>query len=288
MLRRVLIPESPASTASGQSRKLLGPAPADAPDALEGALLETVVRKRKAVDWLISLAVHVAVVAAILAIPMFFSQSIDLARYETTYLAAPPAPFAPPPPPAATLAHQAVPRKSITKPIDAKLTMPIAIPKTVQTPHPDAVAVPDNAPDLSAGVVGGIPGGVPGGVPGGITGGIMGGTGLAAPPPPPPASVAASNGPLQVGGQVKAPQPLFTPPPKYPVLAQEGRIEGNVEIDAVIDKNGSVVRARAVDGPPLLIAAALNAVKQWKYQPTYLNGVPWPVEMTVNVTFQLS
>ena len=64
--------------------------------------------------------------------------------------------------------------------------------------------------------------------------------------------------------------------------------EGIVEIDAVIDKDGNVVQARAISGPGVLIPSALEDVKQWKYQLTYLNGVPWPVELTIYVTFSLS
>ena len=72
------------------------------------------------------------------------------------------------------------------------------------------------------------------------------------------------------------------------MLALQARIEGDVEIDAVIDKDGNVVQERAMSGPPLLVSAAIEAVKHWKYQPTYLNGAPWPIELTINVTFSLS
>ncbi len=101
-------------------------------------------------------------------------------------------------------------------------------------------------------------------------------------------SFSIHSGPLHVGGEVKPPRELYKPPPKYPLLAVQARIEGDVQIDALIDKGGNVVQARAISGPGVLIPAALEAVKHWKYQPTYLNGVPWPVELTVHVTFSLS
>ena len=87
---------------------------------------------------------------------------------------------------------------------------------------------------------------------------------------------------------MKPPRELYKPPPRYPLLAVQARIEGDVQIDALIDKDGAVVQARAISGPGVLIPAALEAVKHWKGQPTYLNGVPWPIELTVHVTFSLS
>jgi protein TonB len=164
--------------------------------------------------------------------------------------------------------------------------MPIAIPKAIQLSHSAADAPPEDAPDANS-LIAGVPGGVVGGVPGGVLGGLLGGSGVAVPPPPPP-TTANPNAPLHIGGQVKAPIAISKPNPVYPRLALQARVEGDVKIDAVIDKDGNVVQAHAIDGPPMLIAAALEAVKQWKYQPTYLNGVPWPVELTLNVTFQLS
>jgi TonB family protein len=87
---------------------------------------------------------------------------------------------------------------------------------------------------------------------------------------------------------VKPPRLIYRPDPEYPRLAKQARIQGMVEIDAIIDSNGNVVQMHVMDGPPLLVAAALKAVGTWKYEPTYLNGKPWPVELTLHVTFTLS
>jgi len=245
-------------------------------------------RKRTPIDWMISLAIHAGIVAAVVIIPLFFTQAINPHQLELTYLIAPPLPAAPapPPPPAAAIAPRPKP-KTVTTPVVAKLTMPIAIPKEIAKPSETEVA--EAAPDITGGVPGGVPGGVQGGVLGGVLGGIVGGTpggaGLAAPPPPPPAPVPA--GPLQVGGAVKPPHLVYAPQPEYPILAKQARIQGIVQIDAVIDQNGNVVQERAVSGSGVLIEAALDAVKQWKYEPTYLNGKPYPVELAVNVTFRL-
>ena len=90
-----------------------------------------------------------------------------------------------------------------------------------------------------------------------------------------------------MGGEVKAPRLVADLPPDYPRQAVLSRIQGDVEIDAVIDRDGNVVQAHAVNGPPLLISAALKAVSMWKYAPTYLNGKRYPVELTVHLTFLL-
>jgi protein TonB len=242
--------------------------------------------KRTAAEWLISFAIHAAVVAAVIIIPLFFTQTINPRQLELTYLIAPPLPAAPPPPPPPAAAIAPRPSAKQIAPVTAKLTMPIAIPKTI--PNPGSQVAAEAPPDLLAGVAGGVPGGVPGGQVGGIIGGIaggtLGGTGLVAPPPPP---AAAPTGPLQVGGAVKAPRLIYAPQPEYPILAKQARIQGDVQIDAVIDQNGNVVQEHAVSGSGVLIAAALDAVKQWKYEPTYLNGKPYPVELAVDVTFRL-
>jgi periplasmic protein TonB len=265
---------------------LLPPSPGEQGQTfLDGALLDNTVHKPKKADWLISFAVHAAILAALVIVPLFFTQALDLTRSEITYLAPPPTPYAPPPPPAAVASVKEATRRPVIRP--STLTMPIAVPRKVEVLH-DAAS---ESADLNAATAG-VPGGVVGGVPGGVLGGVLGSMGTVAPPPPPPPppppAEVASNGPLHIGGEVKSPRAISTPQPKYPLLALQARIEGDVQIDAVIDKNGNVVQERAMNGPPLLISAAVEAVKHWKYQPTYLNGEPWPVELTINVTFSLS
>jgi len=75
--------------------------------------------------------------------------------------------------------------------------------------------------------------------------------------------------------------------PIYPPLARQARIQGVVVMEAVISKEGSIESLRVVTGHPLLNQAALDAVKQWKYRPTLLNGEPVEVITTVTVTFNL-
>jgi periplasmic protein TonB len=159
----------------------------------------------------------------------------------------------------------------------AALTMPTMIPKKV-------VEVKDiAAPDVG----GGAAGGVAGGENGGTLGGVLGGIGNGPAPPPPPAAVPKKSV-LRVGGDVKPPRQIVHVPPDYPIIAQKGRIEGVVEVDALIDEQGNVAQARAVSGPAMLMPAAVKAVMKWKYEPTYLDGMAVSIEMKVEVSFHLN
>jgi len=77
-------------------------------------------------------------------------------------------------------------------------------------------------------------------------------------------------------------------PPVYPPIAQSARVQGVVIIETVIGADGRVQGARILRSVPLLDQAALDAVKQWEFTPTLLNGAPVPVIMTTTVQFTLS
>jgi protein TonB len=93
--------------------------------------------------------------------------------------------------------------------------------------------------------------------------------------------------PLVVGGHVLPPLKLRHVDPVYPDLARRAGVRGVVRIECLVDREGRVAEARVVRGVPLLDAAALEAVRQWRYRPTLLNGVAVPVLMTVTVRFEL-
>jgi protein TonB len=93
--------------------------------------------------------------------------------------------------------------------------------------------------------------------------------------------------PIRVGGNVQQANLTQQVMPKYPDLARRARVQGVVILEATIDKEGAVRELQIISGHPLLIGAALNAVKQWKYKPTILNGDPIEVITTVTVTFTL-
>jgi len=95
------------------------------------------------------------------------------------------------------------------------------------------------------------------------------------------------SAPIVVGGEVKPARLLSTIPPVYPQLAKAQRVSGAVVIDASIDANGQVAATRVLSGPALLHQAAMDAVKQWKYQPATLNGIPTAMHLSVTVQFRL-
>ena len=106
--------------------------------------------------------------------------------------------------------------------------------------------------------------------------------------PPPPASKVDPPAPVRVGGAIRQPQKRHEVNPIYPPIAQSARVQGIVIIEATIGEDGRVMNARILRSVPLLDQAALDAVRQWEYTPTMLNGVPVPVVMTVTVSFMLS
>lgn len=144
----------------------------------------------------------------------------------------------------------------------------------------------------SVGVVGGVPGGVPGGAPGGVIGGIIGSVPTAAPPPPPPPVKKVEKPPtpqrIRVGGNVQSAKLIRQPKPAYPPLAKQARISGTVRFQAIIGKDGTIQNLQLISGHPLLVPSATEAVKQWVYQPTLLNGEPVEVVTQIDVNFTLS
>jgi protein TonB len=123
--------------------------------------------------------------------------------------------------------------------------------------------------------------GVEGGLPDGVQGSIL--TGLPEAPPPPPAPMA----PIRMSQGIRQPTKIRDAQPGYPTIAQSARVQGTVILEAIIGVDGRVTEARVLRSIPLLDQAALDAVRQWVYTPTLLNGVPVPIVMTVTVTFTL-
>jgi len=105
------------------------------------------------------------------------------------------------------------------------------------------------------------------------------------PPPPPPPVVPAPAPRARVGGNVIAANLISQVKPAYPQLARQARISGVVVLEAEINKEGSIENLKVITGHPLLIQAAIAAVKQWRYKPTLLNSEPVAVVTTITVNF---
>jgi periplasmic protein TonB len=237
----------------------------------------SVVRKKTNKSWTVTLSfiIQGIIVVVFVLIPLIYTEALPK-QLLTTFLVAP-APPPPPPPPAA-----AAPRivKPVARLIQAgKMMAPTVIPKKVEM-----IKEEEMPPDVGAvGVVGGVPGGIAGGSAGGVLGGIIGGSGGGMPPPPKP-----SQQRVRIGGNVQAAKMVRQIQPLYPQIAKTAHVQGTVILHAIIAKDGSVQELTYISGPALLMRSAMDAVRQWKYQPTLLNGEPVEVDTTISVVFTLS
>jgi protein TonB len=230
---------------------------------------------------------EVLLVAIFVILPMVYFDVLPSTTLKS-FLVAPPPPPPPPPPPAAVVkAPKVIPRQ-----FDAgRLMAPKAVPKQIAEIKEDE-APPPNSGGL--GVVGGVPGGVAGGVTGGVLGAILDSAPRAVtvlpPPPPPKKEVVKEVVPqrIRVGGNVQLANRIRMVQPIYPPLAKQARIQGRVVLDAVISKDGTIQNLTVKSGHALLQSAALDAVKQWVYKPTLLNGEPVEVSTEIEVNFTLS
>jgi TonB family protein len=101
------------------------------------------------------------------------------------------------------------------------------------------------------------------------------------------AKAKAASAAVRVGGKIRPPTKTKDVTPEYPAAAQSARAEGAVIIEATIGADGKVIDAKVLRSVRMLDQAALDAVRQWEYSPTLLNGKPVPVVMTVTVNFKL-
>jgi protein TonB len=245
---------------------------------LVGYILYLIYSAKRIGDWKratlpIAYIFEVILIGGMILYPLIYTNALPKGQLMTFLVAPPPPP--PPPPPAAAPPKIVVHQVSLQQLLKA----PTVIPKTIQ------IVKDQPRPQGAVGVVGGVPGGVPGGQAGGVMGGILGGLGTA-PPPPPPKPQTPSR--IRVGGQVEAAKQIYAPAPEYPPLAKMARIQGTVRLQAIIAKDGTIKDLTVLSGHPLLAPAALAAVRQWRYQPTLLNGEPVEVETEIDVIFTLA
>jgi TonB family protein len=93
---------------------------------------------------------------------------------------------------------------------------------------------------------------------------------------------------IKVGGNVQGVMVVSKTPPIYPAAAKAAGVSGVVQLSAIIGKDGTVQELKVLSGPPELVPAAMDAVKQWVYKPTMLNGSPVQVETTITINFTLN
>ena len=217
--------------------------------------------------------------------PMISPQTLGRALLVTTLVT----PGAPPPPPPP--GPRIVPRSSnaaAMHPFHRGLTIPVNVP---------AIAAIIVDPPEAAGSGPGVPGGVPGlpeGVPGGVPT-LMDQVVRMVPVFHPPevvhhAPVTAATPPVKPPRitQLRMATPLHKVDPVYPALAKQARVSGTVELLGVLGTDGRIHELKVLRGHPLLINAALDAVRQWLFEPTLLNGVAVEVAAPITVNFILN
>jgi protein TonB len=212
-----------------------------------------------------SVVVHSAIIVAVIIVPLVATDVLPVPQV-TTILVSPAIPTAPPPPRVLTR------RATVERP-DTSLA-PVRPPSAITPESPEM----DRRDEPTRGIDGGVFGGMPNAI---VT------DGPDALPPPPPPQTSSSSEPRHVGGLIVAPVKTRDVRPVYPAIAQTARVQGVVIIEATIGPNGAVQAATVLRSIPLLDQAALDAVRQWQFTPSFLNGVAVPVIMTVTVNFML-
>lgn len=222
---------------------------------------------------MLSFVLQVVLVGILVLLPLIFTEALPKQQL-MTFLVAPPPPPPPPPPPAVAPVHVVKPQSELD---NGQLRTPTKIPKKIEMIKEDEA--PPNAG--VAGVVGGVPGGVPGGAMGGVLGSVIGNVPATVPKAATPTRIRVSQGVTQ--GMV-----IHKVLPQYPTLAKQARVQGTVVLAAVIGKDGTIQNLHVISGHPMLTGSALDAAKQWRFKPYYLNGEPVEVDTTINVVFNLS
>jgi protein TonB len=234
-----------------------------------------------------SAAVHALVLAFAIGLPILYASDAlpeppDMMAFVMD--APPPPPPPPPPAPKPPEPKKAEPVKPNAE--EVPVEKPVEAPRDTAAPAEAPSEVkPETGNEAMATGKAPVEAGFEKGVASGIAGGVLGGLESAAPLPPPPAP--KPQGPVRVGGQLKAPSLMNKVNPVYPAGAQAAQVEGAVVVEATVDTSGRVDSVRVINGHPMLQAAAATAVKQWTYQPLLLNGQPVPFILTVTVTFHL-
>jgi periplasmic protein TonB len=238
---------------------------------------------------MLGFAAQSLLMTAAVSIPILFPDSLP--KVQTVIGIFAPGPPAPPPPPPPEI--KAGPRFPRTDPTLRALVEPTSMPTRAVSLDEPPVSVADA--NSGTGVVGGMRGGTGDGVIGSIAT-------SAVPAPPPPRQVAAQpktepavavkpaapSAPVPVSGGVQEAKLVHRVIPAYPPLAKQARISGKVELTGFIAVDGRIRQLQVLSGHPLLVPAALEAVRQWVYRPTLLNGEPVEVVAPITVHFILN
>jgi protein TonB len=227
-----------------------------------------------------------ALVGLAILIPMLHPSVLPPPRTLMAWLEAP-VPPSPPPAPDGPAVGRAKPRPSQI--VNGSVTMPTQIPAR-------AIMIADPPAETAGSGSGpGVPGGMGIAAPGTMLESLIASVAAVAIPRPVerpietvPASAPAAPIRVMIGGRVKEAVVIHRVEPVYPDLARRARISGEVRLEGVIGTDGRIRELQVLSGNPLLTKAALDAVSQWLYRPTTLNGDPVEVIAPITVTFRLN
>lgn len=233
----------------------------------------------------ISLALHSVVIAGLLVSALLATDTLPepptMMAFVVDAVAPPPPPPPPPaPPPEARPAPAKPARTAVVRP--PRPAVPV-VPAPIEAP---SGITAETGLEAYSGAESAVAAGFEGGISGGVTGGVIGGLDFGLPPPPPPPRVAPA--PVRVGGQITAPRLIRRVEPVYPPIAQTAQVEGLVILEATVDTTGHVTSLRVLRSHSVLEGAAMDAVRQWEYEPLVLNDVPMPFVLTVTVSFNIA
>src|SRR5262245_51643255 len=209
---------------------------------------------------LLSFVAHATAIVMLLVIPLMATGTLPVPKSGSMVVAVLPPPLPSPPP---------APVKTTPKPVVNGDAAPVVAPHGIP-PEPEPITPFEDQTKPVIGIVGGFGGPIE--------------TMIVEPPPAPKPAVPK---PVHAGSLVRQPAKIHDVGPAYPAIALAARKEGIVIIEATIGVGGRVQDARILRSDALLDQAALDAVLQWIYTPTTLNGVPVPVILTVTVPFSL-
>jgi protein TonB len=227
-------------------------------------------KTKKPVTVALSVFLQICALAVLVLIPLVYTQALPSAQLRSLLTA-------PAPPVKATVVTKTE-RATITRRFSATLVAPTVIPKSINNVEelaaaPD-VTIPGATSQASSAMSNAIPG-------------VL--SSIVVPPPPPPAETKPKpTQRVRVATGVAEANLIRKVMPVYPALAKSARVQGTVEFTAIISKEGTIQNLQLVRGHPLLVQAAKDAVLQWRYRPTLLNGQPVEVVTDIIVNFTLS
>ena len=228
----------------------------------------------------VSIGAHIVAALLIVLVPIFMPEELPEQGDRRVVFFDPPPPPPPPMQKGSSVREQVKPEpaKKVVDTPKPEFTAPIEQQPVEKPLEPETGVKPEDqfgsetGSDLgdALGMEGGVEGGQVGGVPGGVLGGMLGGTG---------------TGPVM--DYDTPPRPIKSPRPQYPQEAFIKKIEGTVLVEILIDAQGNVSRAKVVQSVPLLDAAALQTVYQWKFMPAVKHGRPVPTLAHIPVAFRI-